>query len=51
MEPSVPLAKFVKNPLYQEIRYIEILFLSKDIFFSSEIKQKDDQQSKEFFFE
>ncbi|EXX77839.1 hypothetical protein GLOIN_2v1783681 [Rhizophagus irregularis DAOM 181602=DAOM 197198] len=23
MEPSVPLIKFVKNPLYREIRYIE----------------------------
>ncbi|EXX55489.1 hypothetical protein RIR_jg12119.t1 [Rhizophagus irregularis DAOM 181602=DAOM 197198] len=23
MEPSVPLVKFVKNPLYQEFRYIE----------------------------
>ncbi|PKY28356.1 hypothetical protein RhiirB3_444486 [Rhizophagus irregularis] len=23
MEPSVPLVKFVKNPLYQEFRYIK----------------------------
>ncbi|CAB4446199.1 unnamed protein product [Rhizophagus irregularis] len=27
MEPSVPLVKFVKNPLYQEIRYIEGKFI------------------------